>query len=162
MGAFIVTIWIRLILYTSYIASIISPLSPFPIPLKAIARGFLVLFHIGLWSPSTIYCHLNLLPSPPPLTSSPHCACFTILFFAINIWVDVQRGVSMELPSSLQIHEITPFIFSNSYYVRCKLREGCTMFLTLITMISEMNLMHPNDVRGLRIVRSERRRQKML
>jgi hypothetical protein len=38
------------------------PLSPLPTPLKAIARGFLVLFHIGIWSPSAIYRHLNLLP----------------------------------------------------------------------------------------------------
>jgi hypothetical protein len=48
------------------------PLSPFPTPLKAIARGLIVLFHIGIGSPSTIYRHLNILPSPSPLPTSTH------------------------------------------------------------------------------------------
>jgi hypothetical protein len=43
-----VTIPIRLILYISYTASIVSPLNPLKAPLRAIARGFLVLFHIGI------------------------------------------------------------------------------------------------------------------
>jgi hypothetical protein len=43
------------------------PLNLLLTPLKAIARGFFVLFHIGIWSPSVIHCHLNLLPSPSPL-----------------------------------------------------------------------------------------------
>jgi hypothetical protein len=75
------------------------PLSCLPTPLKATARGFLVLFHIGIWSPSsTIYCHLNLLSSPSslPLIPSLHTlAYFTVLVFVINIWVDVQRVVSV-------------------------------------------------------------------
>jgi hypothetical protein len=48
MGGFIVTIPIRLILYIIYIAPIDSPPHPLFTPLKAIARGFLVLFHIGI------------------------------------------------------------------------------------------------------------------
>jgi hypothetical protein len=44
----IVTILIRLILYISYIAPIVSPHSTFPTPLKVFARGFFVLFHIGI------------------------------------------------------------------------------------------------------------------
>jgi hypothetical protein len=40
------------------------PLHPLPVPLKAVARDFFVLFHIGIWSPSTIYHHHNLLHSP--------------------------------------------------------------------------------------------------
>jgi hypothetical protein len=46
----------------------------FPSTLKAIARGLFVLFHISIWSPSTIYPHLNLLHSPTPDT---HCTYFT-------------------------------------------------------------------------------------
>jgi hypothetical protein len=41
---FIVTILIRLILYISYIAPIVSPPQPPPLQLKAIARDFLVCF----------------------------------------------------------------------------------------------------------------------
>jgi hypothetical protein len=47
-GGFIVTFLIRLILYISYIAPIISPPQPLLALLKAIARGFLVLFCIGI------------------------------------------------------------------------------------------------------------------
>jgi hypothetical protein len=43
-----VTIPIRLILYIIYITSIVSPPQPPHIPLQAIARDFLVLFHIGV------------------------------------------------------------------------------------------------------------------
>jgi hypothetical protein len=59
----------------------------------------LVLFHICMWSPSTTYHHLYLLSSPSslPLVSPQHihCAYFIILFFITNIWVDIQRSVSM-------------------------------------------------------------------
>jgi hypothetical protein len=48
MGGFIVTILLRLILYISYTTSIVSPLNPLPTPLRAIARGFLVLLHVGI------------------------------------------------------------------------------------------------------------------
>jgi hypothetical protein len=93
-----VTILISVILYIICIVPVVSFLSPLPTPLKAIAKGFLVLFHIGIWNPSTIYCHLNLLPSPSslPVVHSPHhCAYVTVLIFIINIWVDFQRGVSV-------------------------------------------------------------------
>jgi hypothetical protein len=43
-----VTTPIRPILYVGYVAPIISPSQPLPNPLKAIGRGFLVLFHIGI------------------------------------------------------------------------------------------------------------------
>jgi hypothetical protein len=41
-----------------------------------------------MWSPSTIYHHLNLLTYPPPATSNltTHCTYFTLLSFIINIW----------------------------------------------------------------------------
>jgi hypothetical protein len=77
------------------------PLNPFSTPLKAIARSFLVLFHIDIWSPSTTHHRPNLLPSPfhlpllPPLPLHRHCAYFIVLVFMINIWVVVQRGISM-------------------------------------------------------------------
>jgi hypothetical protein len=73
--------------------------SPLHILPKAIVRGFLVLFHTVMWSSSTIYHHLNLFPSPSPFPLVPpnytHCAYFTVLVFVINIYVDIQRGVSM-------------------------------------------------------------------
>jgi hypothetical protein len=50
MGGFIVTIPIRLVLYIIYFAPHCSSLllSLLPTPLKAIARGYLILFHIGI------------------------------------------------------------------------------------------------------------------
>jgi hypothetical protein len=86
-GGFVVTSLIRLILYVIYITPSSLPLSPFPNPLKAIARGFLVLFHIDIQNPSTIYCHLNLLPSPSllSLVLPPHSSYFIDLVFIINI-----------------------------------------------------------------------------
>jgi hypothetical protein len=82
-GDFVVTIPIRLKLYIGYIAPIVSLPSPLATPLKAIPRGCLVLFHIGIQSPFTIYCHLNLLSSPSPLPlvppHPPHTLC---LFFS--------------------------------------------------------------------------------
>jgi hypothetical protein len=47
----------------------ISPPQPLPAPLQAIARGFIVLCHIGIWSLSTIFSHLHLFCSPPPKVS---------------------------------------------------------------------------------------------
>jgi hypothetical protein len=43
-----VTIAIRFLLYIIYIAPLSLPLNPLPTLLKEIARGFLVLFHIGI------------------------------------------------------------------------------------------------------------------
>jgi hypothetical protein len=42
------TVLIRLILHIIYIVPIVFPLGPLPTPPKVIARGFLVLFHIGI------------------------------------------------------------------------------------------------------------------
>jgi hypothetical protein len=93
-----VTIPISLILYIIYIACL-------PTPHKAIIRGFLVLFHIDMWSPFTIYHHLNLLPSPFPLQlvalPHTHCTYFTVVIFITNIWVNIQRGVSMQCGCAL-------------------------------------------------------------
>jgi hypothetical protein len=55
------------------------PLNPIHTPLKATARGCFVLFHISIWSSSTIYLHLHLhSPSPLPLTPY-HTYSVTIL-----------------------------------------------------------------------------------
>jgi hypothetical protein len=57
-----------------------------PSPLKTIARGCFVLFHIGIWSTSTTYPHLNLLHSPPShLYPFTQCTYLTVLHFMSNI-----------------------------------------------------------------------------
>jgi hypothetical protein len=78
------------------------PLSSLPTPLKALARGFLVLFHIGIWSPSTIYCHLNLhSPSPSHKYTHIHThrvpilqSCFSLLIFKLMF-----KSVSQYMPT---------------------------------------------------------------
>jgi hypothetical protein len=64
------------------------PIPPNPLcPLKAIARGFIVLFHVCIQSPSTIFPHLHLLHSPSSLPQAPphtRCAYFIVLSFFIN------------------------------------------------------------------------------
>jgi hypothetical protein len=103
------SIW--LILYISYIISLNLFLTPF----KAIARGFLVLFHIGIWSLSTIYHHLNLLcsPFPLPLVCSLHCtylqSCLSLLIFKL-----MSRGVSQHFPTLgiLYFGPFNPFHYS--------------------------------------------------
>jgi hypothetical protein len=84
-GGFILTILIGFILYISYITLIVCPPQPSPNPLKAITRGFFVLLHTGIWSPSVIYHHLNLLHSPPLSTNTPPLYLFYSLVFFINI-----------------------------------------------------------------------------
>jgi hypothetical protein len=98
---FVVTIQIGLycMLVTSPPSSL--PLDPLPAPLKAIARGFFVLFRISIWSPSTKFPHLNALHSPShkyPLI----LYLFYIMSFIINISLDVQRGFS-------KYHHFGPF-----------------------------------------------------
>jgi hypothetical protein len=75
------TIPIRFILYIIFIAPLSLPLNPCPTPLKAIARGFLVLFHTGheVHQPNTITL-INFLHPPPPTSTY-----LTVLFFIINI-----------------------------------------------------------------------------
>jgi hypothetical protein len=92
------------------------PLNPLPTPPKAIARGFLVLFHIGIWSPSTIYHHLNLLPSPSPFPllplhtyTEPFQFWFSLLTFKLMF-----KGVSQCMPSvgMLYLGLFSPFKYS--------------------------------------------------
>jgi hypothetical protein len=112
-----VAILIRLVLYLVTFPPSSLPLSSLPIPLKAIATSFLGLFHRGIWSPSTKYHHINFFPSPSSLLlSTPphtHCTYFTALISVINIWVDVQRGVSiMSTVSVLYFGLYNPFEYS--------------------------------------------------
>jgi hypothetical protein len=73
---FIVTIPIRHRLYISYIVPIVSPPQHFPCPpFKAIARGFLDLFHIGVYEvhqpytvPLVSFIHTSPFPLVPPYT----------------------------------------------------------------------------------------------
>jgi hypothetical protein len=64
VGGFKMTILIRFILYIIYICPIFLPLSPLPTLPKAIARGFVLLFHIGIQSLSTITLISYLHPPP--------------------------------------------------------------------------------------------------
>jgi hypothetical protein len=80
------------------------PVNSLPAPLKAIARGFLVLFHIGIGSPSTIYHHLNLLPSPSPHPQVPpytHTHTLPILqsWFLLHIFKLMFKAVSQCMPT---------------------------------------------------------------
>jgi hypothetical protein len=96
------TILSKLILYIIYIALSFLCLNLLPTPLKAIARSFLVLFHISIWSPSIIYCHLSLLPSPsPPSTSTPYTHIVPILqsWFLLLIFKLMYKGVSQCMPT---------------------------------------------------------------
>jgi hypothetical protein len=85
-GGFLGAILIRLILYIIYIVPIVLPLSLLPTSLKAIARGFRVLFHIGIWSPSTIYRHF--LHPPCSHYYPPHAHTVPILqsWFSLLCW----------------------------------------------------------------------------
>jgi hypothetical protein len=70
------------------------PLDTLHAALKAIARGFLALFHINIRSQSTIFSHLNLLVSPSPLQQVPLStepiskSCFLLLIFKLMFkWI---------------------------------------------------------------------------
>jgi hypothetical protein len=70
--------------------------NPLPAPFKAIARGFVILFHVRIWSPSTIFSYFHLLHSPFSLSQvPPHCTYFIGLSFIFNSKVNIQRGFSM-------------------------------------------------------------------
>jgi hypothetical protein len=70
-----------------------------PMPLRAIARGFLALFHLGIWSPSTIHRHLNLLPSPSLPASPAHTMPILQSWFSLLIFKLTFKGVSQCMPS---------------------------------------------------------------
>jgi hypothetical protein len=94
-----VTILIRLTLYISYIAPNPLSLNPLLAPLNEIARGFLTLFHLDIWSQSTIHPHFILhLPSPTLVTSTHTISilqsCLSLLIFKL-----IYRGISQCIPT---------------------------------------------------------------
>jgi hypothetical protein len=57
------------------------PCNSLPDLLKAIARGFIVLFHVCIWSPSTIVPHFHLLLSSSSFPQVPilQSCCFLLI-----------------------------------------------------------------------------------
>jgi hypothetical protein len=78
------------------------PLNPLSTQLKAITRDFFVLFHIGIWSPSTIYPHLNSFIHPPP----SHRSFKTGFYF---VWTHAWKCESI-LYNLTWTHTITGYI----------------------------------------------------
>jgi hypothetical protein len=94
-----VTILISLILHIIYIVPIDSPCTKSLVtPLKQLQEVFLVLFYRGMWSPPAIYHSLILVSTPPYYTPlCTHCDCSIALVLIINIWVDIESGVSVHV-----------------------------------------------------------------
>jgi hypothetical protein len=111
-GGFIVTIPNRLLLYIGEITALSRPLNPLPAPLKAIARGFVVLFHTDIWSPSTIFPHLNLfhLPSLPIV---PHPAPISQCCLSLLMSKLMFKGVSQWIPT---LRVLYTGLFDPSHY----------------------------------------------
>jgi hypothetical protein len=85
-------------------------LNPLLAPLKTIAGGFFVLFHIGMWSPSTIYPHHHS-PFLFPLVLHTHTvpilqSCLSLLIFKLMF-----KGVSQCMPTvcTLYFGPFNPF-----------------------------------------------------
>jgi hypothetical protein len=77
----------------------LPPSKTLPNPLKAIIRGFIIVFHICIWSPLTIFPHLHLLCSPSrkyPLHTQP-----PILQPCLSLSVpkSMFKGVSWRIPT---------------------------------------------------------------
>jgi hypothetical protein len=91
----------RIIIYISSIGPTISPSQPSPILLQAIARGFIVLFCIDIWNPSTIFHHPNL-NSPYLLPQVPtHAHTVPILQSCLSLLISKSmfKGVSWCIPA---------------------------------------------------------------
>jgi hypothetical protein len=84
------------------------PCNFLPAPLKAIARGFTILSHKCIWSPSTIFPHLHPLHSPSHLSRVPHpnthYTCLIVLSFISNSKVSIPRGLSMHPSCEYRLH----------------------------------------------------------
>jgi hypothetical protein len=102
----VITLVRRALYHSSHSAAL-----PFSSPLKVIARGFFVLFHISIWSPSTIHTHLNLLHSPRHSLKYPtHIhpvpilqSCLLLLIFKLTF-----KGISQCIPT-MRIFYFGPF-----------------------------------------------------
>jgi hypothetical protein len=105
-----VTIPNRLIFDIGYITCIVFPSNPLPSPLKAIARGYIVLFCVSLWSASTVFPHLNILDSPSPSYQYP-LHTVPILHYCLSLLISKSmfKGVSWCIPA-VSILYFCPFI----------------------------------------------------
>jgi hypothetical protein len=94
-----VTILIRLLLVRLPPSSL--PFNSLPAPLKALARGFSVLFHTSIWSSSTVYHHLNLLIHLPLPLLPPHPYTVPILQSSLLLLIFKLKfkGVSQCIPA---------------------------------------------------------------
>jgi hypothetical protein len=84
-----------------------APLGPLPTPLKATARGFIVLFHVCIWGTSTIFPHLHLLHSPFSLpTSTSHTYTVPILqsYLSVLIPKSMSKGISQCIPTANMLY----------------------------------------------------------
>jgi hypothetical protein len=72
-----------------------------PAPLKAVKRVFFVLFHINIWSPSTIYPPLNLLDShfPSHLYPTPHIVFILQSSLSLLVFKLMFKGVFHCMPT---------------------------------------------------------------
>jgi hypothetical protein len=88
---------------------------PLPASLKAIARIFIVLFHISIWNPLTIFPHLNLFHSPSFLPQVPSYT-IPILQFYLSLLISklMFKGVSQYIltVSILYFGLFNPFHYS--------------------------------------------------
>jgi hypothetical protein len=89
-----------------------------PTPFKAIARGFVILFHIRLWSQSTIFPHFHLLHSPNSLLQvPPHCNYFIVLSFIINSKLYIQKGFLMYPSCEYTLVSSTPLLLTKNLWL---------------------------------------------
>jgi hypothetical protein len=126
---------------------IISPPQPLWAPLKAIARGFFVLFHTSVWCPSTIHPHLNLPTTSNPLHTHtvPICPVFGYYYlswcskgflYVCLLWVYFTLVPSIALPYPFTSHPL----FFNTYISIHNLLSSSTLtdvvFYNIINALS--------------------------
>jgi hypothetical protein len=132
-----VTIPIRLILYISYKAPIVSSCQTSPRLLKTIVRGFLVLLYIGIWSLFTISHHLNLLPSLSPSCLYPPTllilqSCFLLLIFKLIFKMVSQCGPTVGIfvlmeNTNCQVLKMLRHTYIFFYLESCKIQNSAFM-----------------------------------
>jgi hypothetical protein len=106
----------------------------------SIPRGFLILFHIGIWSPSTIYPQLNLLHSPSSIPLIPPTvpilqSCLLFLIFELMF-----KRVSQCVPivSVLYFGSFNPFNYSPLSFYLPPLFCNSFQYISLYSLPSQM------------------------